>query len=116
MLFFVGAIIVVGSVLGGFMWHGGQPLALNQPNEVLIIGGAALGSLIIATPIPVIKAIIAQLMAVLTGKKYAKRTTSISWSCCTKFSTWPGATAWSVWKAISSIRKKARSLPAIPSF
>ena len=49
------------------MWHGGQVLALNQPNEVLIIGGAALGSLVIATPISVIKGIIGQLKGVLLG-------------------------------------------------
>ena len=50
MLFFVGAIIVIGSVLGGFMMHGGQVLVLNQPTEFIIIGGAALGSVIISTP------------------------------------------------------------------
>ncbi|MDX9859088.1 MAG: flagellar motor stator protein MotA [candidate division Zixibacteria bacterium] len=73
MLFFLGAIVVLGSVLGGFMWHGGHPLALNQPNEVLIIGGAALGSLIIATPMPVIKALIGQLKGVLVGGGYKKQ-------------------------------------------
>ena len=44
MLLFVGAIIVLGSVLGGFMIHGGHVLVLNQPAEFVIIGGAALGS------------------------------------------------------------------------
>lgn len=73
MLFFIGAIVVVGSVLGGFMWHGGHPLALNQPNEVLIIGGAALGSLIIATPMAVIKAIVGQLKGVILGGGYKKQ-------------------------------------------
>jgi len=58
---------VVGSVLGGFMWHHGDPLALNQPNEVLIIGGAAIGSLLISTPFRVIKAIISQAIGVLKG-------------------------------------------------
>lgn len=72
-MFFLGALVVIGSVLGGFMWHGGQPLALNQPNEVLIIGGAALGSLIISTPIGVIKAMIAQIKGVLTGGGYKKK-------------------------------------------
>jgi chemotaxis protein MotA len=73
MLFIVGSIVVFCSVIGGFMWHGGKPLALNQPNEVLIIGGAALGSLIISTPISVIKALFAQLMGVFSGKHYAKQ-------------------------------------------
>ena len=55
------------------MWHGGHPLALNQPNEVLIIGGAALGSMVIATPISVIKGMIGQIMGVLKGGAYAKK-------------------------------------------
>ena len=67
MLVFVGAIIVIGSVLGGFMWHGGEVLALNQPNEVLIIGGAAIGSMIISNPMSVLKALIKQITGVLKG-------------------------------------------------
>ncbi|MCX6835295.1 MAG: MotA/TolQ/ExbB proton channel family protein, partial [candidate division Zixibacteria bacterium] len=73
MLFLIGAAVVVGSVLGGFMWHGGMPLALNQPNEVLIIGGAAIGSLIIGAPLTVLKALIAQLLGVLKGSSFTKK-------------------------------------------
>lgn len=67
MLIFVGAIIVLGGVLGGFLWHGGEILALNQPSEVLIIGGAAIGSLIIATPVTVIKGIVSQVLGAMSG-------------------------------------------------
>jgi len=67
MFVFIGALIVIGSVLGGFMWHGGKVLALNQPNEVLIIGGAALGALIISTPVTVLKSLIGQLTGVFKG-------------------------------------------------
>lgn len=73
MLFIIGAMIVLGSVLGGFMWHGGQVLALNQPNEILIIGGAALGGLIIASPISVIKGVIAGFLGMLKGGGYTKK-------------------------------------------
>jgi len=73
MLFLIGAAVVIGSVLGGFMWHGGMPLALNQPNEVLIIGGAAIGSLIIGAPLSVLKALIAQLLGVLRGSSFTKK-------------------------------------------
>lgn len=61
MLLLVGAIIVAGSVLGGYMLHGGEVLVLNQPTEFLIIGGAALGGLVISTPGKVLKALLAQL-------------------------------------------------------
>lgn len=73
MLFLAGAGIVIGCVLGGYMWHGGQILALNQPNEILIIGGAALGSLVISCPMPVLKSLIGQLLGVLKGPAYSKR-------------------------------------------
>ena len=55
MLVIVGALIVLGSVMGGFLWAGGPPMVLVQPSEFLIIGGAALGALVIGTPLPVIR-------------------------------------------------------------
>ena len=67
MLIFIGALIVLGGVLGGYAWHGGQILALNQPSEFVIIGGAALGALLISTPVSVIKGIFAQLKSVMGG-------------------------------------------------
>ncbi len=73
MTFFIGAIIVLGGVIGGFTLHGGQLLALNQPSELLIIGGAALGSLIIATPTSVIKNLFAQIKGALVGGGLAKK-------------------------------------------
>jgi len=73
MTFFLGALIVVGGVLGGYILEGGHILALNQPLEVMIIGGAALGSLIIATPMSVIKGIISQVKSTLFGGSFAKQ-------------------------------------------
>lgn len=72
MFIFIGAIIVIGGVLGGFVLEGGQAAALYQPLELMIIGGAALGSLLIATPLSVIKAIIGQIKGVL-GAGLAKK-------------------------------------------
>lgn len=67
MLVIVGSIIVLASVAGGYMWHGGELLALHQPSEVLIIFGAALGALIIANPMSVIKNLISQITGVFKG-------------------------------------------------
>lgn len=50
MLLIVGVLVVLGSVLGGYMMHGGVLLLLNQPSEFLIIGGAAIGALVVSTP------------------------------------------------------------------
>jgi chemotaxis protein MotA len=60
-LLIVGVIIVAASVTGGYLMHGGQLLVLNQPSEFLIIGGAAIGSLLISTPMVVVKQMFGQL-------------------------------------------------------
>ena len=72
MFIIIGAVIVMAGVVGGFMLEGGEALALWQPLEMLIIGGAALGSLIIATPLPVIKAMIKQITGIF-GSGFGKQ-------------------------------------------
>lgn len=57
----VGFVVVLGCVLGGYVLHHGKIGILIQPTEFLIIGGAALGSLMIAAPTSTIKAILHQL-------------------------------------------------------
>lgn len=46
----IGIIVVIASVLGGFILSGGQFMALVHPFELLIIGGAALGAFLQANP------------------------------------------------------------------
>ncbi len=72
MLVIVGALIVIGSVLGGFVWHGGQMAVLIQVEEFVIIGGAGIGSLIIMAPMPVIKDMVHQVVGVIKGKEVSK--------------------------------------------
>ncbi len=55
MLIIVGAVIVLVSVVGGYLMEGGKILLLSQPAEFLIIGGAAIGSLLISTPPKVLR-------------------------------------------------------------
>ena len=40
----IGIIVVLGSVFGGYLMHGGEMAVLFQPSEFLIIWGAALGA------------------------------------------------------------------------
>lgn len=50
-MFLIGGLLVVfGSIVGGYVMHHGKIGVLIQLNEFLIIGGAALGSLMIANP------------------------------------------------------------------
>ncbi|MCC7416241.1 MAG: flagellar motor stator protein MotA [Acidobacteria bacterium] len=76
MLIAGGAAIVLLSVVGGFVWEGGQLLLLSQPAEFVIIGGAALGGLLIGSPPKILKMFGTQLGgafgAGLTRDDYAK--------------------------------------------
>jgi chemotaxis protein MotA len=66
MLIFVGLAVIIGSVAGGYLWHGGHLMLLYQPAEFLIIGGAAVGILIISTPMGLMHAMVSQLKRLLT--------------------------------------------------
>jgi chemotaxis protein MotA len=72
MLLIIGAVIVFACVIGGFVLHGGNLLVLWQPTEVLIIGGAAVGSFIIANPVHTIKEVFKGIIRLLTGSPYNK--------------------------------------------
>jgi chemotaxis protein MotA len=50
MLLIIGAVIVMGAVVGGYVLGGGHLIVLFQPFEFMIIGGAALGAFVIANP------------------------------------------------------------------
>ncbi len=68
MLAIIGSIIVLGSVVGGYLLEHGKLHMLIQPIELLIIGGAGLGSTLIAAPASTIKAMISQGLNVLKSK------------------------------------------------
>ena len=66
MLVIVGYIVVVGSVLGGFMLHGGKAAALFQPFELLIIAGGAIGAFVVGNNTKTLKLVreaLAELLA-----------------------------------------------------
>ncbi|MBL8144145.1 MAG: flagellar motor stator protein MotA [Acidobacteria bacterium] len=68
MFVIVGFVVVLGCVLGGFVMAGGPIPVLIQPAELVIIGGAALGSTVISTPMPVLKAMGAQIGGTLKAR------------------------------------------------
>lgn len=51
----IGLVVTLGCVLGGFMAMGGHIDVLMQPWEVVIIGGAALGTFLVANPMATVK-------------------------------------------------------------
>jgi chemotaxis protein MotA len=72
MLFLVGAATTFVCVIGGYMAMGGKLGVLFQPFELVIIGGAAAGAFIIATPLPVIKRVGGAMGQLLKGSPYSK--------------------------------------------
>ena len=71
MLFLVGFLVVVGSVLGGYLPHGDIGV-LWQPLEVLIILGSGIGAFIIANPASVQMAVLKNLKVLFRGTPYPK--------------------------------------------
>lgn len=70
MMIIIGLVVVFGSVLGGYVMHHGQLAVLVQVSEFIIIGGAAIGALIVGNPASVIKRTVSQTLALLKPSPY----------------------------------------------
>jgi chemotaxis protein MotA len=68
----IGIVIVLGSVLGGYLLSHGPIMVLVQPYEFLIIGGAAFGTLFIANPLPVVIGVFKGILGIFKGSQYSK--------------------------------------------
>ena len=67
----IGIVVVLGCIAGGYLMEKGNMLVLMQPAELLIIGGAAIGTVLIGNPPHVLKAIIGGLLGVFKGSRYS---------------------------------------------
>lgn len=72
MLVIIGYVIVILSVFGGFVLAGGHLASLFQPLELLMIGGAAVGSFVVGNNGKAIKATLASLPSLFKGSRYTK--------------------------------------------
>ena len=72
MIVIFGFMVVLGAVLGGFMLAGGNVGALLQISEFIVIGGAAMGSLIVMSPKKVLIDIFKGLLQTLKGSPYSR--------------------------------------------
>ncbi len=73
MLPIIGLLIVAFSVFGGYALAGGHLAALFQPFELIMIGGAAIGSFIISNDISIIKAVFKNLIIILRNQRYSRK-------------------------------------------
>jgi chemotaxis protein MotA len=72
MLVFLGYVIVLASVFGGFALTGGHLGAMYQPTELLIIGGGAVGAFVVGNPFGTLKATARSLPLILKASKCDK--------------------------------------------
>ena len=68
----IGILLVFASVIGGFLMEKGHIAVLLQPAEMLLIAGAATGTLLVANPLHILKEIVNGLLGVLKGSSFDK--------------------------------------------
>ena len=67
MFVIIGFIVVIGAVFGGFVLEGGPLKVIVQPVEFMIIGGAALGAMLISAPQKLLMKIITRVLGAFKG-------------------------------------------------
>jgi chemotaxis protein MotA len=72
MFVIIGIVVVIGAIVGGYLMEHGNIRVLIQPAELLIIGGAAAGTVLIANPLHVLKKIVAGITGAFGGSKFGK--------------------------------------------
>jgi chemotaxis protein MotA len=69
----IGIVVVFGCIIAGYLMEHGNLRVLMQPAELVVIGGAAIGTVLIANPPHIIKAIIANITGVLKGSACTRK-------------------------------------------
>lgn len=72
MLKIAGYIVVIVSVLGGFIMSGGVVASLWHPFEIVIICGAALGAFMVANNMAVVKKVFGKVPQIIFGHRFSK--------------------------------------------
>lgn len=72
MFVIIGIVVVLAAIVGGYLMEHGNVKVLMQPAELLIIGGAAIGTLLIANPLYILKAVLGGFAGIFRGTKYGK--------------------------------------------
>lgn len=69
----IGIVVVFGAIAGGYLMEHGNLKVLMRPAELLIIGGASIGTVLVANPLHILKDIIGGVIGVFTGSKFNKQ-------------------------------------------
>jgi chemotaxis protein MotA len=68
----IGIVVVIGAVVGGYLLEHGNLMVLVQPAELVIIGGAAVGTVLIGNPPSVLRAVLAGVLSVFKAARFDK--------------------------------------------
>src|SRR6267154_3133156 len=69
----IGILVVFGAVAAGYLMEHGNLKVLMQPAELVIIGGAAIGTVLVANPLHILKKIASGFGGVFGGSKFNKQ-------------------------------------------
>jgi chemotaxis protein MotA len=69
----IGIVVVFGCVVAGYLMEHGNLRVLIQPAELLTIGGAAIGTVLIANPLHILKRIAGGIGGVFAGSRYTRQ-------------------------------------------
>src|SRR5271169_3470187 len=69
----IGIVVVFGCILAGYLMEHGPLKVLVQPAEVIIIAGAALGTVLISNPVHTLKQMISGLLGAFGSSKYGTK-------------------------------------------
>jgi chemotaxis protein MotA len=69
----IGIVVVFGCILAGYLMEHGPLKVLMQPAELIIIGGAALGTVLISNPMHTMKQMVSGLLGAFGSSKYGEK-------------------------------------------
>lgn len=73
MFVIIGIIVVILAILAGFLIAGGNLILLLQWSEMIIICGAAIGSILISSPLSLLKRILAEIPKSISPDRFTKK-------------------------------------------
>ncbi|MGC1087933.1 MAG: motility-associated protein, partial [Candidatus Acidiferrum sp.] len=73
MFVIIGIVVVFGAVVAGYLMEHGNLRVLIQPAELVIIAGAAAGTVLIANPLHILKKIIGGIAGAFGGSRFGKQ-------------------------------------------
>jgi chemotaxis protein MotA len=69
----IGIVVVIGAIVGGYLMEKGNLLVLAQPAELIIIGGAALGTVLVGNPPHILKKLVGGIVGAFTGSRFSQK-------------------------------------------